>query len=109
MVAELRGELGDRPPADVEADRALGRLRDALWDAFDAESGSAKASLGRELRLVLVAIDERRAAAAAAAPPTQSMVDHLQARRAARRAGLPMPPCPPGLGCTHVEWTAADS
>jgi hypothetical protein len=107
VVAELRGELSDRPPADTEADRALGRLRDALWDSFDGETGSAKASLGRELRMVLAAIEARRAAVAAAQPPPLSMVDHLRARRVARLAGRPMPECPPELHCRHGDEGAS--
>jgi hypothetical protein len=101
VAGASRQELAGRPPLDGDADRALARLRDAMWDAFDAETGAAKASLGRELRLVLRAIEDRRAATAALMPSAPSIVDHLVARREARRAGLPMPPCPPGLNCNH--------
>jgi hypothetical protein len=102
VAGASRQELAGRPPLDGDADRALARLRDSLWDALDSEpSGTAKASLGRELRLVLGAIEDRRAATAALMPSAPSIVDHLVARREARRAGLPMPPCPPGLNCNH--------
>jgi hypothetical protein len=101
VAAVVRSELSERPAADVDADISLARLRDALWDSFDAETGTAKANLGRELRLVLAELESRRSAAAAASPPKPTFIDHLVARREARLAHRPMPPCPPGLNCDH--------
>src|SRR4051812_6854693 len=76
VAAQSRHELTDRPPLDGDADKALARLRDTLWDALDGEeTGAAKASLGRELRMVITAIEERRAAADAARPRVPSKID----------------------------------
>jgi hypothetical protein len=100
--AAVRAVVSSRPPPG-NGDRAqyLARQRDMLWDLLDAAPMGAAAGLSRELRLVLAELAAIDAAAATEERP--SAIEHLQARREARLAGLPPPPCPPQLHCDHVE------